>query len=181
MKQHSLPVKIKDGKTEYLSKVSLDSREYDEAWVQDICYDNPGILPIAEIEQTFSDMIPICKELGSPSGSMDLHPICKDNEFFFLYHNSSTLCLKSYHSHNYLCKSSSWLSNKSYPPLLRHELIYKIFNNRVKSIIKIGESLIFDNIRNSIERLCDTASNSANRIRVSTDAHAVPNAILIAL
>ena len=63
---------IKEGKTEYLSKVSLDSREYDELWMQHLCYNNPGILPIAEIEQTFTDMVPICKELGSPSGSMDL-------------------------------------------------------------------------------------------------------------
>jgi len=72
MKQHSLPVKITDGKTEYLSKVSLGSREYNELWIQDICYNNPAVLPIAEIEQTFTDMIPVCKELGSPSGSMDL-------------------------------------------------------------------------------------------------------------
>lgn len=81
MKQHSLPVKIKDGNTEYLSKVSLGSREYDESWVQDICYDNPGVLPITEIEQTFSDMIPICKELRSPSGSMDLVYV---NEYGFI-------------------------------------------------------------------------------------------------
>lgn len=72
MKQHSLPIMIKNEKTKYLSKVSLGSREYDELWVQDLCYNNSGILPIAEIEQTFADMIPICKELGSPSGSMDL-------------------------------------------------------------------------------------------------------------
>ena len=72
MKQHSLPVKIENGKTEYLTKVPLGSRAYDESWVQNICYNNPGILPIPEIEQTFTDMIPICKELGSPSGSMDL-------------------------------------------------------------------------------------------------------------
>ena len=81
MKQHTLPVKITDGKIEYLSKVSLGSREYDEAWVQDICYTNPGILPIAEIEQTFRDMSPICKELGSPSGSMDLVFV---NEYGFI-------------------------------------------------------------------------------------------------
>lgn len=63
---------IKDGNTEYLSKVALGSREYDELWVQDLCYNNSGILPITEIELTFTDMVPICKELGSSSGSMDL-------------------------------------------------------------------------------------------------------------
>jgi len=39
------------------------------------------MLPIAEIEQTFSDMVPICRELSCPSGSIDLVYV---NEYGFI-------------------------------------------------------------------------------------------------
>jgi hypothetical protein len=72
MKQHSLPVRIVNGEAESLEKVPLDSKEYNEEWIQDVCFTNPSMLPIAEVEPTFSDMVPICKELPTKSGAMDL-------------------------------------------------------------------------------------------------------------
>lgn len=81
MKQHSLPVIIKEGNVESLAKISFTSDGYNEDWIQDICFKHPEMLPIAEIEQTFNDMVPICRELNSPSGSMDLVYV---NEYGFI-------------------------------------------------------------------------------------------------
>jgi hypothetical protein len=46
MKQHTGPVIIWDGKTTTLNKVSLSSKEYNEDWIQDICFNNPSLLPV---------------------------------------------------------------------------------------------------------------------------------------
>lgn len=81
MKQHTLPLSIKDGEVSTLSKISFSSNEYNEDWIQNICFNHPEMLPIAEIEQTFNDMIPICRELSCPSGSMDLVYV---NEYGFI-------------------------------------------------------------------------------------------------
>jgi hypothetical protein len=72
MKQHTGPVIIWDGKTTTLNKVSLSSKEYNEDWIQDICFNNPSLLPVEELEPAFAGMIPICRELPTPSGFIDL-------------------------------------------------------------------------------------------------------------
>ena len=55
-----------------LEKISLHSRLYTEDWIQDICFNNPNLLPVGELEPTFAGMIPICRELSTESGSIDL-------------------------------------------------------------------------------------------------------------
>jgi hypothetical protein len=81
MKQHTLPISITEGEVSLFSKVSFSSDEYNEEWIQNICFKHPEMLPIAEIEQTFNDMVPICRELSCPSGSMDLVYV---NEYGFI-------------------------------------------------------------------------------------------------
>ncbi|MBI9094681.1 MAG: hypothetical protein JEY71_07350 [Sphaerochaeta sp.] len=81
MKQHTLPISITEGEVSLFSKVSFSSDEYNEDWIQNICFNHPEMLPIAEIEQTFNDMVPICRELSCPSGSMDLVYV---NEYGFI-------------------------------------------------------------------------------------------------
>jgi len=49
MKQHTSPIMIKDKTILTLEKVSLNSKEYDEDWIQDICYRSPNLLPVAKI------------------------------------------------------------------------------------------------------------------------------------
>lgn len=72
MKQHSTPIFLKDSKATVLEKVSLHSGIYNEAWIQELCFNHPQLLPVEEIEPTFRGMIPICKELAVPSGPIDL-------------------------------------------------------------------------------------------------------------
>ena len=68
MKQHSNPIIIQNGIVQSLEKLSLGSSEYDESWIQELCFENPTLLPLNEIEPTFGGMIPICKELSTKSG-----------------------------------------------------------------------------------------------------------------
>jgi len=81
MKQHTLPVIIKNGKISSLQKVVLNSKFYNENWIQKICFQSPSLLPVAELEPTFAGMIPICKELSTNSGSVDLIYV---NEYGFI-------------------------------------------------------------------------------------------------
>ena len=64
MKQYTTPVIIKNGNISTMEKISLTSKEYNEKWIQDICFQCPNLLPVEEIEPTFGGMVPICKELS---------------------------------------------------------------------------------------------------------------------
>ncbi len=72
MKQHSLPVIIKNGKAFSSEKISFSTNFYNENWIQEICFEHPSLLPVEEIEPTFGGMIPICRELQTNSGYIDL-------------------------------------------------------------------------------------------------------------
>jgi len=72
MKQYSTPVIIKDGKAVNLEKKQLSSKDYNENWIQKLCFDNPNLLPFVELEPIFDGMIPICRELATESGYADL-------------------------------------------------------------------------------------------------------------
>ena len=72
MKQHSSPVIINGEKVINLEKVSLKSTSYDEDWIQNLCFNNPNLLPFVELEPAFNGMIPICRELATESGKADL-------------------------------------------------------------------------------------------------------------
>lgn len=72
MKQYNTPLIIKNNQAQSLEKVSLNSAGYSEEWIQDLCFNNPGLLPVDDLEPAFRGMIPICKELMTPSGAIDL-------------------------------------------------------------------------------------------------------------
>ncbi|MCD4707652.1 MAG: hypothetical protein K8S62_07920 [Candidatus Sabulitectum sp.] len=72
MKQFTAPVVISNGRMTALEKVSLNSKSYSEDWIQDICFRSPNLLPVEELEPAFAGMIPICRELSTESGSIDL-------------------------------------------------------------------------------------------------------------
>ena len=72
MKQHSSPIIIKGEKAVSLKKVSLKSTFYNEDWIQNLCFNNPNLLPFVELEPVFDSMIPICRELATESGYVDL-------------------------------------------------------------------------------------------------------------
>ncbi len=81
MKQHTTPILLRNNIVETLEKVHFNTSLYDESWIQNICFQNPQILPFEELEPTFIGMIPICRELSTDSGFIDLIYI---NEYGFI-------------------------------------------------------------------------------------------------
>lgn len=48
------------------------SAEYSESWLQDLLYRFPDSLPISEIDGGFAELIPICREMNTPAGPIDV-------------------------------------------------------------------------------------------------------------
>lgn len=66
-----------DQACDVLTRVPLsgpDSKAaYNEDWLQKMLYQHPEALPVAEIEDAFAGMVPLCRELGlPPAGSADI-------------------------------------------------------------------------------------------------------------
>jgi len=72
VKQHVTPVVVDGDKSIRLEKINLKEGSYDEQWIQRICFENPSILPVDEIEPSFGGIVSICKELVTDSGPCDL-------------------------------------------------------------------------------------------------------------
>lgn len=81
VKQHTAPSVIVGDRATTLERIPLGSGTYDEDWIQRICFGNPTLLPVEELEPTFGGMIPICRELPTKSGSVDLVYL---NEYGFI-------------------------------------------------------------------------------------------------
>jgi hypothetical protein len=44
----------------------------DEVWLQELLFTHPELLPIDEVEPVFGPVIPVCRELPTPAGPIDL-------------------------------------------------------------------------------------------------------------
>lgn len=74
---HPLPILISEsGPDILLDRVPLagasGSSAYDEDWLQDLLYKHPRSLPVAEINPAYANMIPICREMQTPAGPIDV-------------------------------------------------------------------------------------------------------------
>jgi hypothetical protein len=65
-----------DSTSERLTRVPLSGAAstdaYSEAWLQDLLYRYPDALPISEIDDSFSGMIPVCREMETTAGPLDV-------------------------------------------------------------------------------------------------------------
>lgn len=68
-----------DGRSTALGRVALTGAEsesaYSEDWLQDLLYRHPGALPIAEIDDSFSGLVPLCREMDTPAPPQRPHLI----------------------------------------------------------------------------------------------------------
>lgn len=59
-----------------LVRVRLSGAEstavYSEDWLQNLLYSHPQSLPIAEIDDSFSGLVPLCREMDTPAGPVDV-------------------------------------------------------------------------------------------------------------
>lgn len=74
---HPLPILISEsGPNILLERVPLTgasgSSTYNEDWLQDLLYKHPQSLPTAEINPAFNGLIPICREMMTPAGPIDV-------------------------------------------------------------------------------------------------------------
>ncbi len=73
---HPLPILIssKGDPDILLERVPLTggSGNYGEDWLQNLLYKHPKSLPIAEINPSFTGLIPICREMSTPAGPIDV-------------------------------------------------------------------------------------------------------------
>lgn len=73
--QFTTPLIISSQGVSSLKRISLVSgkgeNSYNEAWIQQIVFENPECLPVTEIDSTYQDIIPVCIELPTPVGPID--------------------------------------------------------------------------------------------------------------
>lgn len=65
-----------DSTSERLIRVPLSGAAstdaYSEGWLQDLLYRHPDALPISEIDDSFSGMLPVCREMETTAGPLDV-------------------------------------------------------------------------------------------------------------
>lgn len=77
MTVHSKPLIVNPDKSAVLlAPVPLTNTElmgsYSEAWLQDLLYRHPEAIPVAELDAAFAGMIPVCRELTTDAGPVDI-------------------------------------------------------------------------------------------------------------
>ena len=59
-----------------LERVALSggnsAEAYSEDWLQDLLYRHPQALPVTEIDDSFSGLVPVCREMETPVGPVDV-------------------------------------------------------------------------------------------------------------
>jgi hypothetical protein len=70
-RRNGQPILIKDEKANELERISLDANEFNEEWIQKLIDNNPGILPISEIDTGFTPAISIGREVSTSVGPID--------------------------------------------------------------------------------------------------------------
>lgn len=64
------------GRAERLHRLRLsvdrDGSAYDEAWLQKLLFETPEILPIGEIDPSYAPAVPLCREMPTPAGPIDI-------------------------------------------------------------------------------------------------------------
>jgi hypothetical protein len=59
------------GETENFSRVPFGSG-FNESWLQTILFENPQSLPLAEIDPAYQEICPLCIEMNTGSGPIDI-------------------------------------------------------------------------------------------------------------
>ncbi len=64
------PVLVKNNTVQAVEHV--ESSEYNEAFIRDLCFENPNLIPISEIDTKASSLISLCTEMSIKSGFCDV-------------------------------------------------------------------------------------------------------------
>ena len=72
---YAKPVLVRSNKVSLLlDRVALTGTDidYNETFIQDLAFLHPNCLPINEIDRAYEGIIPVCKELNTPAGPLDI-------------------------------------------------------------------------------------------------------------
>jgi len=73
--QYASPILIRqNGVSDSLIRmpISGDGANYNESFIQQLAFEHPSCLPVNEIDSTYEDLIPVCCELNTPAGPLDI-------------------------------------------------------------------------------------------------------------
>lgn len=65
------PFLIQDNTATSLHRINLGEGSFNESWIQKMIYENPGMLPISDIDTGFSPLIAIGREVSTKAGNID--------------------------------------------------------------------------------------------------------------
>ncbi|MCC6679347.1 MAG: hypothetical protein IT445_00445 [Phycisphaeraceae bacterium] len=71
-RQSTMPLLIRDGRAARLEPIPYDERHFTEDQLQALLFQYPDLLPASEIEPVFEYLIPVCRELPTAVGPLDL-------------------------------------------------------------------------------------------------------------
>lgn len=72
-RQSGAPIMVTNEGALVLRRVDRDlGGTYDEAFIQNLVYRHPETLPVDELDSTFSGLVPLCRELGTGAGHLDV-------------------------------------------------------------------------------------------------------------
>lgn len=70
------PLVVNGEKTVALEKM----QQFNEATIQNLIFENPECLPISDIDESYNPMIPVCMELNTPAGPLDILMVTPNGE-----------------------------------------------------------------------------------------------------
>lgn len=70
-RRNGQPIHVENETTKNLTRLPLDGKDFSEEWIQKLIHNHPTILPINEIEPSFSPLISIGREISTPVGYLD--------------------------------------------------------------------------------------------------------------
>jgi RecB family endonuclease NucS len=70
--QYCTPLLVSDDNVSVLERIPISDGGYNEAYIQDLAFAHPSCLPISELDRTYEGLIPVCKELNTPAGPLDI-------------------------------------------------------------------------------------------------------------
>jgi len=86
--QFASPILIKNGQlATVLDRIPLSGIgefQYDENWLQALLYDHPHALPISEIDRSYLNLVPICREMNTLAGPVDVLYVTPEGKLVIL-------------------------------------------------------------------------------------------------
>jgi hypothetical protein len=70
--QYCTPLLVSGDNVSVLERIPISDGSYNEAYIQNLAFAHPSCLPISELDRSYEGLIPVCKELNTPAGPLDI-------------------------------------------------------------------------------------------------------------